>query len=841
MAKKVYPGAAFERCDNEVVPFVFDLFAQISLLAPLPPKAKENLEKCPGAMRLRLFKKNELICRQGEEDCTAFYILKAEDLDVLANYPSKRADQAVLEKASAAKKQQELEAIAAKALADAKPKDADKAQKQIKELQDKQASLQRELDQLPSLQAKVKNLQVPAAILAVLKAGAQANQQLEQREQQAIVGGDKQHAATVRGLLGADAPKKRVRADQCEHEDAELARLLRASAQAAESRQAAIVHLGQTPAPAEANQGSWFERLKRTLTGASAKGTEQAPLNLPFDGPTAVSSRTRQAMLYEGELFGEMACLNRAPRSATVVADRDCYILEMLSNILMEIDKDPSYQKERARVYEERVLDLQLRALSIFGDLTDEQFARALVEIRGQLKLRSFKSGEVICDEHERSDCVYLVRGGLVQVKKNVTSLLTVADITNWKDFLTALQSATTFFRLLPTVTRMCIEANQNPEQLTDNERAEIVQGLNETLKNAQLPTMADFQDIIVRASLHERVRSSTAYQAPRQFDPKELDEVIKSASVRTTKKPEQAKTEKWSELDLRRINRLLLEEMVPHGLRRLPRAGGINPVLTYLSRGEFIGEMGVCRRLPRSSTCVAFGQPRNFKDEDLGEVELVQIPGEVFLNLMELFPTIKARVEAEITQRVKRDEQRLPQANGVADTGHTSKESERLGLIQGQKLMLIDMDRCTFCLECVKGCVDSHADGRSRLFLTGHRYEKYLVPITCRSCLDPVCMIGCPVRSIQRGDNREIVIKDWCIGCRMCAKNCPYDAIKMHDLPIPAVADQDTGGAFRIRDEIAVVCDLCSSLPDQEPRCVYSCPHEAALRVNARFELPIV
>jgi Fe-S-cluster-containing hydrogenase component 2 len=102
------------------------------------------------------------------------------------------------------------------------------------------------------------------------------------------------------------------------------------------------------------------------------------------------------------------------------------------------------------------------------------------------------------------------------------------------------------------------------------------------------------------------------------------------------------------------------------------------------------------------------------------------------------------------------------------------------------------------------------------------------MVPITCRSCLDPVCMIDCPVRSIQRGDNREMVIKDWCIGCQRCAKNCPYDAIKMHERP-------------SIKNPIAVVCDLCSSLADQEPRCVYACPHEAAMRIDARFELPLV
>ena len=36
-----------------------------------------------------------------------------------------------------------------------------------------------------------------------------------------------------------------------------------------------------------------------------------------------------------------------------------------------------------------------------------------------------------------------------------------------------------------------------------------------------------------------------------------------------------------------------------------------------------------------------------------------------------------------------------------------------------------------------------------------------------------------------------------------------------------------------------AVVCDLCSTLSGQTPACVRACPHDAAMRVNARFEFP--
>jgi Fe-S-cluster-containing hydrogenase component 2 len=36
-----------------------------------------------------------------------------------------------------------------------------------------------------------------------------------------------------------------------------------------------------------------------------------------------------------------------------------------------------------------------------------------------------------------------------------------------------------------------------------------------------------------------------------------------------------------------------------------------------------------------------------------------------------------------------------------------------------------------------------------------------------------------------------------------------------------------------------AVVCDLCSSQWGQRPACVVACPHDAALRIEARTEFP--
>jgi Fe-S-cluster-containing hydrogenase component 2 len=211
---------------------------------------------------------------------------------------------------------------------------------------------------------------------------------------------------------------------------------------------------------------------------------------------------------------------------------------------------------------------------------------------------------------------------------------------------------------------------------------------------------------------------------------------------------------------------------------------------------------MGVLLHSPRTATCVAYDHPLDDPSRKPGRVELVRIAAEDFEQVLLSSPVLRERIDRIVAERRQRDVTAATVRPWHADSPLTAlPDYSRLGLVQGQKLLLIDLDLCTRCGDCVRACVNTHDDGYTRLFLDGPRFDRFLVPSACRNCLNPSCMIGCPVGSIQRGDNGEIVIRDWCVGCGLCARQCPYDSIQMHDLGLIA----ETSSAWRIEPAPAV------------------------------------
>ncbi|HXR09352.1 MAG TPA: cyclic nucleotide-binding domain-containing protein [Candidatus Acidoferrales bacterium] len=238
--------------------------------------------------------------------------------------------------------------------------------------------------------------------------------------------------------------------------------------------------------------------------------------------------------------------------------------------------------------------------------------------------------------------------------------------------------------------------------------------------------------------------------------------------------------------------------------------------VLAYLSRGDYFGEIGLLGGGVRTATCTA-----------LDHVEVVKISGDDFRQMVERFPSVRVGLEAVAAERRSANAQRMQMVHSVPIEQFLSQ-----GLMEAQSLLILDLQKCTRCDACVNACADAH-DGVTRLVREGLRFENFLVATSCRQCRDPLCMVGCPVGSIRRRNSLEVIIEDWCIGCGLCAQNCPYGNINLHPFEIMAEDPEQAGRRKAVVQQKATSCDLCTHL--KEPSCVYACPHDAAHRVDPR------
>lgn len=139
-----------------------------------------------------------------------------------------------------------------------------------------------------------------------------------------------------------------------------------------------------------------------------------------------------------------------------------------------------------------------------------------------------------------------------------------------------------------------------------------------------------------------------------------------------------------------------------------------------------------------------------------------------------------------------------------------------------------VDLDRCSGCKACVTAChtlngLDEQETWRDVGQLVGGSSSNPLlqhVTTACHHCLEPACMIGCPVDAYVKDPVTGIVkhLDDQCIGCQYCTLACPYDVPKYHP-----------------EKGIVRKCDMCSSRLEvgEAPACVQACPHQAiAIRI---------
>ncbi len=384
----------------------------------------------------------------------------------------------------------------------------------------------------------------------------------------------------------------------------------------------------------------------------------------------------------EDVILGEMACLNRYPRTATVVAVEESEVIEIGSNVLYMLQRNSSSRKILNEAYRRHALNSDLERLRIFKDLSPEGRKEAARIISEDVDLMSVEPGQPIFEQGDIKDDLFLIRLGYVKVSRK------------------------------------------------HGTRDEVV-----------------------------------AYVGPGNLD-----------------------SDAGSIGDIAALSSIYQEELSSDMKRLGYRAG------------------------ERTSTCSA-----------LDHVELVRIKSSQLKKIADANPDFKSALLQRAKSLLAEDERRQ------SDTSIGVSNFVSQGLYNAQSLLVLDLESCTRCDECTKACADSHG-GESRLVREGLRFENFLVATSCRSCTDPYCLVGCPVNSIFREGSKEIVIEDHCIGCGLCASNCPYGNITMYGQE----AEFRPGNNTPIIRQKATTCDQCKSIGGT-PRCVYSCPHDAAFRMSGK------
>lgn len=238
-------------------------------------------------------------------------------------------------------------------------------------------------------------------------------------------------------------------------------------------------------------------------------------------------------------------------------------------------------------------------------------------------------------------------------------------------------------------------------------------------------------------------------------------------------------------------------------------RLGADDLAVSYLRKGDVAGESGLLLDEPWPVSLTA-----------LEHVELVKISRERISAVLERRPGLEAGLWRSLTATLTRRSAGL--ANPLAS--ESLQYAMDSGLIHGESVFLIDLEKCTRCDECVRACADAHA-GTPRFVREGSRFRNFSVPTACYHCTDPVCMIGCPTGAITRplGTMEVAIDARTCIGCGNCVRRCPWDNIQTVAYDSPATGT---------RINLATKCDLCIGR-DAGPACVQMCPHGAAVRVN--------
>jgi carbon-monoxide dehydrogenase iron sulfur subunit len=148
-------------------------------------------------------------------------------------------------------------------------------------------------------------------------------------------------------------------------------------------------------------------------------------------------------------------------------------------------------------------------------------------------------------------------------------------------------------------------------------------------------------------------------------------------------------------------------------------------------------------------------------------------------------------------------------------------------------KIVEVNIDRCMGCHSCELACAVAHSRSKDISLVIregehpGNRmsveaFGVNAIPIHCKHCEEPSCVMACPTGAVHRDKEGEPVVVETqrCIGCRMCVAACPFGVITM---------SSEGKGVLK--------CDLCVDrlAEGKDPACVTACPTHALLFVEEK------
>jgi Fe-S-cluster-containing dehydrogenase component/CRP-like cAMP-binding protein len=268
---------------------------------------------------------------------------------------------------------------------------------------------------------------------------------------------------------------------------------------------------------------------------------------------------------------------------------------------------------------------------------------------------------------------------------------------------------------------------------------------------------------------------------------------------------------------------------MVRAGFARVTqRFGSGHRTLNYLGSGRMYGFDEIAHNWRRPESRVALQHTLRV----IGYTHVLVIPAPAIEQFV--LPAMPASALPPLVRTDARTRESAAAESAAADSRVTGEMMEFVTqnrFFNGTETMVIDLDHCTRCDDCVRACAATH-DNNPRFLRHGPVHNNIMVAQACMHCTDPICMIGCPTGAIHRDmfEGSVVINPASCIGCSACANNCPYGAIRMVEV-------RDRDGTILVASDAnsilkATKCDLCI---DQfgGPACERACPHDALKRIN--------